>query len=230
LNSNENKATKNNSAIFDIGRIIDDENVHEITLSYSFPHGIGKISTTNSVLGNPLDSLINKGNPIKKLVYLLYQERKNEQYYFLGTFILTEKRLLFFPAIHISTIVLSENNKLNQSHLNHLTLEKNLTDWHITVDEKKKDSKKKLNKFKTKKIDNHISLWFVMCISSEKHMIELPKELEIRLACSSSEDLKRRFMIIMEARRNCEFPITSVGSFPNKKYFLNFEFFSPLSL
>lgn len=64
-----------------------------------------------------------------------------------------------------------------------------------------------------------------MCISSEKNMVELPKELQIKITCSSSKDLNRRFMIITEARRNCEFPVTTVGSLPRRRYFLNFEFF-----
>jgi hypothetical protein len=220
-----NKKHKNQSAIFDISGIIDKEDIHDLVLSYKFPFGVGKISSTDSVLGKPLDNLLNNGSPIEKLVYILYQEKKDQSYYFVGTFILTTKRLLFFPAINISEIALSDKNKLNQCHLHHLTLESNLSEWHITVDEKQQDRGKKIDKYRTKKIDSGVSLWFVMCLSSENHMVKLPKELEIKLTCPSSKELRRRLEIITVARNNCDFPITSIGSFPNRKYFLNFEFF-----
>jgi len=204
---------------------MNDKHTYEIKISYKFSYGIGKISTTDSLLGRPLENFIDTGSPIEKLVYLLYQEKKNQSYYFLGTFILTKKRLLFFPAINFSRVILSDKNVLNESHLNHLTLENNLIDWHITVYEKRQDPKKKLNTYRTKQIENNISLWFVMCLSSHTHLVKLPKELEIKLVCQTSRDLRHRLKTIKEATVNCEMPVANVPSSPNKKYFLNFEFF-----
>lgn len=204
---------------------MNDKEVYEIAISCKFSHGVGKISSTKSVLGKPLENLINSGSPIEKLVYVLYQEKKNQSYYFLGTFILTKKRLLFFPSINMSTIELSEKDILNQCHLNHLSLENNLRDWHITVDEKSQNPKKKLNTYKTKIVGNNISLWFVMCLSSHTHMVKLPKELETKLICHTYKDLRHRLGTIRKAITNCEFPVTWVPSSPKKRYFLNFEFF-----
>ena len=118
---------------------------------------------------------------------------------FFGTFILTKKRLLFFPSINMSTIELSEKDILNQCHLNHLSLENNLRDWHITVDEKSQNPKKKLNTYKTKIVGNNISLWFVMCLSSHTHMVKLPKELETKLICHTYKDLRHRLGTIRKS-------------------------------
>ena len=212
---------------FSIKQYTDNEVEHNMILVFKFPFGSKKIlnSNSDSNLFKPLDNIINEGKPIEKLVYVLYHEAKDE-IYFLGTFIKTSKRILFFPALVFSKIEISNGNQLETPmNLNHLTLEENLIKWHITTDEKKIDKNIKFNSYQIYEINQDNHLWFVMCLQSENTLENLPGKLEILLDCPSSSELKRRFDIIENSRKNSEFPITFVKQIQQKPYFLNFEFF-----
>jgi len=110
-------------------------------ITYDFPMGIIDSVNQNSALVRPFRRAIADGKSVGKTTFVFHHNSNG--YFVLGSFAHTDKisRTIFFPGLNFSRIKHTPDGKdlaASEIHnMDHLTLEKNLTDWHVTLDEKR---------------------------------------------------------------------------------------------
>jgi hypothetical protein len=170
---------------------------------------------------------LKEGKPIGNINYSFYQD--SNKYYILGAFVKTEKRILFFPAITDRRTTRSPDGKepLKDGilhHIDHITLEDNLRNYHVTLDEKATKGTRYKN-MNTTRVDDNMFLWLVMGIQNASALQLAPKTQEIRVHWHNYSDLTRRCSVIEKSRGDCEFVVTRVDDQPDQPFYLNFEIF-----
>jgi len=198
-----------------------------LPIKYNFPMGTGESLNDDSALVRSLKGLLVDGKPIRKISFIFYKEKND--HYTVGTIILSEKYLIFYPALIPSKVTesLSDEKTIKDIPLNidHLTLEENWVKWHFSFKQKKEQRKYKLITRKTKKINNSLTLWFVMAVKSLDKLEEMPKTQEYKLVYPNYDELLRRYSEFIEARKQVNFPIMEVKGEPENDWYLNLEFF-----
>jgi hypothetical protein len=149
---------------------------------YKFPVGIGHSINENSAVVKPFRNILNSGRPHEKIVFSFYQENNNG-YFVLGSFVNTSgNRILFFPSSTLSRIIHTPDDRelTNQElhNIEHFTIESdNLTSWHITTVQKRTGGVK-YPSLKTKKVNDHTVLWFLMAVRDATKLEVMPKTQE----------------------------------------------------
>lgn len=196
-----------------------------IELSYNFPIGNKINIDQNSSLVRPFTKLIEDGKPAGKINFLFFQE-KNE-YYILGSFANTGRRIVFFPGIIARKITTSppDSDLLTKHavHLDHLTLEENWRNWHIKLLSQNKDLR--LKKRNTKRFGDTLFLWFVVAVKSLDKLEIAPKSQSITIQGPHQNELKRRLKELLKARDGSVFYISKLEHYPEEQWYLNIEFF-----
>ena len=122
---------------------------------------------------NAFRKLIEKGFPQKAFFSLIL--KINRDFFYLGEICLSQgDRLIYFPAIQfrkIKKIFRNELKKYMGKEVDHLTLEKNLKRWHITLTGNKHIQRN----FKTKEIKKGILYWFSLNLKSLDALCRLAK-------------------------------------------------------
>jgi hypothetical protein len=147
----------------------------------------------------------------------------------LGAFVNTGKRILFFPGLtDRRTVSSSEGGEFLEKGIvhntDHINLENNLRNFHITLDEKATQGTK-YRTMKTVSVKDNMFLWFVMGIKNSNMLQLAPKTQEIKIRWDNYSDLKRRASIIENSRGDCLFNVTRIDDELPDPYYINFEFF-----
>src|SRR5215208_1345084 len=103
----------------------------------------------------------------------------------------------------------------------HFTFESNFIDWHI----KPMQKEIRYSTQRTRKVNDHVFLWFVMGIPNVTKLESMPRTQEYVLTAPHHSDLARRRRIMLESIDGSIFPVTEMVHNPVSSYFLNFEFF-----
>ena len=198
-----------------------------LPIKYNFSVGTGESLNDNSALVRSLKGLLVDRKPVKKISFIFYKEKNN--HYVIGTIILSEKYLIFYPSLLPNKVTESppdektiKNIPLN---IDHLTLEDNWNNWHFTFKQKKDKGKYKLQTRKTKKINDSLTLWFVMATQSLDKLEKMPKTQEYKLVYPNYDELSRRYLEFTEARNQVNFPIIEIKGESKNDWYLNLEFF-----
>jgi len=198
-----------------------------IPIKYNFPMGTGNSLNDDSALVRSLKGLLVDGKPLRKISFIFYQEKN--VHYTVGTVVRSEKYLIFYPALIPSKVTESppdeETVKDTQLNIDHLTLEENWDKWHFTFKQKKEQRKYQLTTRKTKKINDSLTLWFVMAVQSLDKLEKMPKTQQYKLVYPNYDELLRRYSEFIEARKEVNFPIMGVKGEPENDWYLNLEFF-----
>jgi hypothetical protein len=96
----------------------------------------------------------------------------------LGLFAFTD-RTIFFPGLTFSRVIHTPDGRDltngEADNIEHTTLVKNFVDCHVCLS----NVHKKYPKLKTKKINDHVFLWFVMAILDRHKLGLMPKNTRI---------------------------------------------------
>lgn len=198
-----------------------------LPIEYNFSVGTGESLNDDSALVRSIKGLLVDGKPVKKISFIFYKEKNN--HYVVGTIILSKKYLIFYPALLPNKVTESiPDEKIIKDiplNIDHLTLEENWSKWHFTFKQIKERGKYKLTTRKTKKINNTLTLWFVMTVQSLDKLEEMPKTQEYKLEYPNYDELSRRYLEFVEARNQVNFPIIEVKGESKNDWYLNLEFF-----
>lgn len=188
-----------------------------------FYDGQGISKNRFSALVRPFRISIDKGTPIKKVSFVAH--KNNEDYFILGTFTCTNKRILFFPGMNLFLSTppdyYLERKKLD-FFVDHLSLDRNLLSYHQT-DLSKKTSKQKLYSQRTKKLTDDLYLWFVWCVKPTV-LEKLPSVLSIIITGTENE-IKHKSWVIMNACQVGRIATTETNDNIDGSHYWNFEFF-----
>jgi hypothetical protein len=216
------------SVTVDVSRpFVDKDGKPCILFRFNFPFGDTSKIDDESALLRPFRKILRDGEPMGKIVYSFHEE--NNRQYILGSFVNTEKRLIFFPGVKIRKITRAPDgtnpsqNGIIQN-LDHLSLERNWRTWHCTLLQKETRGDK-YNKMNTKKIDDSLFLWFVMGIKTPDVLEQTPNVQEIKIKGFTMNDMNRRLKTILKSRSGSVFPITKVDAPITTPYYINFEVF-----
>lgn len=143
----------------------------------------------------------------------------------MGSFVNTPgDQILFFPGLMFSRIIHTPKGRdlLDKElhNLDHFSLVKeNLTDWHITLLQKRTQGIRYPTQ-KTKRVNDNVFLWFLLAIRDAGKLEPMPKTHEYRLK-GPNTDIKRRLKSIVQSVECSEFPVTLVNYHPPSPNFLN---------
>jgi hypothetical protein len=202
-----------------------------LPLVYRFPIGEGDSVSENSALVRPFKRVLEKGKPMGTIGYIFYQEAK--AYFVLGALAYSENgRILFFPGGIDRRVTLSPDGKeiLGKGilhNIDHLSLESNYRNYHVTLLEKGDDNAR-YSRLNTQRIKDDMFFWFAISFKDTSTLEPAPRTQEIRLRGHNLSDLKRRYSIIEKSRGDCIFNGIFVDDRPQEQYFINFEFFVSL--
>jgi hypothetical protein len=199
-----------------------------IPIHYYFPTGNGNSISADSALVKPFRKLMEEGKHIGKTTFVFYNE--SNTFFVLGSFVHTRisGRTIFFPGLILSRVIHTPAGRdLTNAELHnieHFTLEKNLTDWHVTLSQKRSQGIT-YPTLKTNKVTDDAVLWFVMAISDVNKLELMPKTQQYQLKGPKIQELERRREIMVESRKGSIFQVTELNNNPTPPYFINFEFF-----
>jgi hypothetical protein len=214
------------SANIEIGKIQQDNVGFFLPIHYNLPYGDESSIDQESALVRPFKKLLRDGKPVGKISYLFFQEK--EINFVLGSLANTGNRLIFFPGIIPKKLVESPADqdflRNHLAHVDHLSLEENWRNWHISLLEKETQGYRLKNK-NTKKVSENLFLWFVMAVRTVDKLEKMPKKQEIRMYWPHFSELNRRVKEIIKSREGSIFHITKLDEHVEEEHYLNFEFF-----
>lgn len=196
-----------------------------LRIEYHFPWGADFVSNGNSALSRPFLRVLEKEKLPGKVTYVFHTDGK--VYYVLGSFVYTEKHVIFFPGF-LDRKVTSFYEKNFQTagtdaHVNHFTLDEDWKTWHISFDEKRTKGTK-VKTLPTQKVDDSSFLWLVVRVRSLTSLEVCPKKLQI-IQKGPLRKLKRIAQIIKESREQAIFQGTLVNDELERDFFWQFEIF-----
>jgi hypothetical protein len=205
--------------------LVDEKGVKYIPLMYLFPYGRDVLRVDqNSVLVRPFYNVLKEGKPMGTISYVFYQDKEN--YFILGCFVYTKRRILFFPGVtNTQLVTTSENGDVTNKDeiVDHYSLEESLRTYHLTL-KNKRESRIKYPKMNTIRVKEDMFLWLCFGIKSANMLETAPKTQEIRLKAHNSIDLKRRVKLIEDSRGSI-FNVVKVKQEPESDFYINFEIF-----
>lgn len=203
--------------------------VPALKIVYQLPVGSGTSTNVDSALIRPFRKILNDGKPVGNINYVFLKD--NDHYFVIGSFSYTEKHIIFFPGIVDRRLInFGETEYLGNNtvlHIDHFTLENNLKDWHVSIEEKH-ELGIKFPQQKTRVHDEHNFLWFILKIQSSDKLERCPKEFRITLY-DTIDEIKRRAPVINDSRKNGIFQTMFVTDNDAQKFFWYLEFFVNLT-
>jgi hypothetical protein len=195
--------------------------------------GSGKSADQKCALARPYARFIAKGKPIGKINYVFLNTGKPMK--IVGSLCHTAgERILFFPAltgrnvhwVHYS----SEGRQAVETAglIDHITLESNLEDCHVTILDNKGKKTIKLRSFKTKNVGENCLFWFGMSVKNLDYLETTPEELTISFN-SPAKDSNKKTDEFLKAREGTIFHLLELDENRsinlNKEEFIHFDFF-----
>jgi hypothetical protein len=167
-------------------------------MSYVLPAGEGKSISEDSALVRSFRNVLKEGKPMGRIAFLFYEE--NGHYFTLGSLSYTGKHMIFFPGVKDRRLTCSPEgrNILNEGsvqHIDYLTLEENLQNWHVKFLEGQR-----YRRMNTKQLSDTMFLWFVMVVQDAGKLEIMPRTQEMHLKWDNLNDLQRRMRFIDSAR------------------------------
>jgi hypothetical protein len=205
--------------------LIDETGESYIPLMYTFPLGDEMSVNQNSVLVRPFYKVLKEGKPMGTISYIFYQE--NEDYFILGSFIYTKRRLIFFPGVTDRRLMFtSEQGDMAARNqiVDHYSLESDLRTYHLTLEGKEIHGTKH-PKMNTIRVKDDMFLWMCFGIKTAEMLEKAPKTQEIRLKGFNQVDIRRRSKLIEDARGECIFNVVKVKENPETEFYINIEIF-----
>lgn len=207
--------------------ILDGNGDYFIPLYYKFPFGSEININDNSALIRPFRKLLNQGKPIGNLTFIFYRE--SNEYHILGSFVKSEKRLLFFPGFknprvtrNIDGELLFQNGILQT--VDHFSLEDNYRIYHLTLLEKQVENSR-YRRFNTLKVADDLYLWLVIGLKDRLVLEPAPSVQVIELRGQNNRDLSRRYGELIRSRKGAQFIVTENGDTLDETHFINLEVF-----
>ena len=212
---------------FDLGDIYDNKsNKFEQKITFSVPNGTGENSDQNSSLVRVFNRVIHDGKKVGNMKYVFYVGKDNT-WFTLGTFVKSQKRILFFPGLRglkITKFPSGYSSTSDTLHVDHISLEQDLRKYHITVKEKNITSKK-METQTTKRLDGSLFLWLVLATRTENQLERTAKKTQILLQSPTKKEAKRRAKEIMNSRKDAVFNVIELHQHREDIHYLNFEIF-----
>lgn len=193
--------------------------------------GEGKVVSISCALARPYKQLFENGKPIGRINYVFFKVGRWPSHV-LGSLCFTPgHRLLFYPGLTERTVNWRYSKERGFQSVkstgtaDHLTVEEGFQRWHMTVLEPDGTKALRMPSFRTKKINKNILFLFGLTIQDARVLETTPEELTL-IFPSPPSDSDRRIRLLMRARENALFHLTTLNEFPlNKGEFLHFDFF-----
>lgn len=201
--------------------------------------GKGKSELMSCALARPYKQLFEHGKPIGRINHIFFYV-KSWPTHVLGSLCLTPgQQLLFYPGLRERQVnwvfskrgsfkgVRTEFQVVKSTGLvDHLTLDKKLRRWHVTILGPKGRKELHLPSHRTKRIGKDALAWFGLTISDPNVLEITPEKLSLTFS-SPPEDSKRRIRLLINARKDAILHLTSLDKMSlNPTEFLHFDFFT----
>ena len=140
---------------------ISNQGTLQLKLNIQFGNGVS--SNAASALVRPFNRTIKKFKPPGTIAWIFHQD--SGRYSVLGSFVYSAShKIVFYPGlvgkIESSSFSINRQGSPQKLHVDHLTLEKDLSKWHITLPERETYGIR-LNTQHTAPYSSETSLWFV---------------------------------------------------------------------
>lgn len=134
-----------------------------LQLVWNLQFGNGISSNAASALVRPFNRTIKKFKPPGTIAWVFHQD--SDRYSVLGSFVYSKShKIVFYPGlvgkIESSSFSVNRQGSLQRLHVDHLTLEKDLSKWHVTLPERETYGIR-LEPQHTAPYSSETSLWFV---------------------------------------------------------------------
>lgn len=186
----------------------------------------GVSTSLDSSMARPFRVLIEEGKNTGNINHVFFKDLKYN--YVVGSLCYSKtKRLIFFPGI-ISRKLLWDSDKgdINDSGIvDHLTIEPNLKNWHITIfNNGEKDITKNLSNRSLHKIEDGLYYWFGLSVSSSNMFEKLLEEYSLSFEIPSDQS-KKYNEILLKSKDGAKFHFLSLIEEGIKEdEFLHFDF------
>lgn len=195
--------------------------------------GSGRSTDQKCALARPYARFIAKGKPIGKINYVFLNTGKPTK--IIGSLCHTAgDRILFFPALtgrNVHWVHYSGEGRQSvktDGLIDHITLEPNLEDCHVTILDNKGKKPIWLRSFKTKKVGENCLFWFGMSMQTLNQLETTPEELTISFS-SPAKDSNEKTEAFLKARKGAIFHLLELEANQslslNKEEFIHFDFF-----
>jgi len=204
--------------------MIDENGESYIPLMYTFPLGSQLGIDQNSVLVRPFHKVLKEGKPMGTITFIFYQEK--EDYYILGSFVYTKRRIIFFPGATDRRLMFSSDQgdlSAKNQMVDHYSLESNLRTYHLTL-EGREIHNVRHPKMNTVRVKDDMFLWLGFGIKNANMLEKAPSTQEIRLKGFHQNDINRRHKLIQDARGGL-FNIVKSMNDPGTDFYINVEIF-----
>jgi len=192
--------------------------------------GQGKSNSMSCALARPYKQLFEQGKPIGKINHVFFQVN-NWPSRILGSLCLTfGQRILFYPGLTERKVNWWLSRKQgfrgtqNIGPIDHITLEKKLQKWHVTIIEPDGTKKRYLPSFRTRNVQKRATFWFGLTIQKPESLEVTPEKLTLAFP-SPPKDSKRRIDLLINARKDALLHLITLNKISLKKdEFLHFDF------
>ena len=178
--------------------------MYHLQLTWSFEKGSpGTDSDPKNPLSRALNRLFEDGQPFARISLCFSGDLNGGTPRWLGAFILSAgARVIFFPGFNFSSDwvqrVQGKSEKWRRSfNLDHITLEKDLINWHLTTTK----SKKHQSAGQTTPLGEDRALWFGMSVATGSMLRELKAKTIVSSRIPPS-DGRRRAKVFQQANDN----------------------------
>jgi len=203
------------------------------TLKWDKGFGSGKSADPKNALARPFSRFIAKGTQIGNINYVFLNAGKPTKIF--GSLCYTAgKRILFFPALTGRNVHWAHYPDQNRQSIqtdgliDHITLESNVQDCHVTILDDKGKKPIRLRSFKTKSFGENCLFWFGLSMQSLDYLETTPEELTISFS-SPPQDSKAKTEAFLKAREGAIFHILELDENQSlsltKEEFIHFDFF-----
>lgn len=189
------------------------EKIDALQMSFHVNGGLPGIDNDpNNPISRASRKLISDGKPYKKMSLCFYsyfegkETKKNSKLKWFGAFVVSSAdRLIFFPGFAFTPTWIKEVRKPSfENHsgfqVDHITLEKNLLEWHYTS----LGSKNHYGAGKTIDLGNNSFFWFGLSLASIDQLKDVKEETVYQELVPGS-DAKRRMDVFFNSREGIHF-------------------------
>jgi hypothetical protein len=202
------------------------DNMDTLTITWRAPFGVpGVDDAPDNPFARSVIKLLQEGTPHKRLSMAFFA---GQQPRWLGVFVHSAgDRILFFPGYAegprgVEGFINRVGFSNQEFTLDHVSLEKNLKNWHVTNQE----SGEHIGDPKTVVLGDSRYFWFGLSVAEESALRIVKSETTVAAQISAS-DSQRRAEVVEASRHDAEFPMVSLSGdqpAPAEPSFLHFAF------